>query len=136
MLAWLEPNDTSPQAFRWFPMFWRCQTVIPIWEEKKKEQIEDIGSNTQCASVCETLYIPAIESFQSPSFEHLANTRQTVLVLSVQQTMQGKLDKRDLLEQKLQKIWAMKSISLIPIIYSVLGFPDGGFQERYVSWFG
>jgi len=59
-----------------------------------------------------------------------------MLVLSVQQTMQEKLDKCDLLEQKLQKIWAMKNISLILIIYGVLGFPDGVFQEHCVSWHG
>lgn len=57
-----------------------------------------------------------------------------MLVLSVQQTMRGKLDKRDLLKQKLQKNWAMKNISLMLIICGVLGFPDGVFQER--RWAG
>lgn len=65
-----------------------------------------------------------------PSFKRSANTRQTMPVLSVQQTMPGELDKRDLLEQKLQKVWAMKNISLMLIIYGVLGFPDGVFRER------
>lgn len=80
--------------------------------------------------MCEIPYIQAVASFQSPSFERSANTRQTTLVLSVEQTMRGRLDKRDLLEQNLQKIWAMRNISLIPIIYGVLGFPDGAFRER------
>lgn len=59
-----------------------------------------------------------------------------MLVLSVRQTMRGKLDKRDLLKQKLQKNWAMKNISLMLIICGGLGFPDGVFQERRVGWPG
>lgn len=56
-----------------------------------------------------------------------SSAQQTTLVLSAQQTMPGKLDKCDLLEQKLQKVQAMKNISLMLIIYGVLGFPDGVF---------
>lgn len=56
--------------------------------------------------------------------------------LRVQQTMWRKLDKLDLLEQTLQKVGAMKNISLISIIYGVLGFPDRVFQESCVTWLG
>lgn len=46
-----------------------------------------------------------------------------------EQTMQGKLVKCHLLEQKQQKIEAMKNRSLMPILYASQGFPDGIFQE-------
>lgn len=56
--------------------------------------------------------------------------------LSVWQTMRGKLDQRDLLEQELQKIWATKSLSLMLIIDGVRGFPGEAFQERCVRCLG
>lgn len=129
---------TSLEAFNYFSLHGRQQTI----KEEKAEKIEDIGSNTQCASMCEILYIEALavvlgrESLQSTSFECSADTHQRMLVLSVEQTMQGKLDKRDLLQQELLEVWAMRNINLIPIIYGVLGFPDGVFEEHCVSWLG
>lgn len=50
-------------------------------------------------------------------------------VLSVWQTMRGKLDQRGLLEQELQKIWATKRLSLMLILDGVRGFPGGAFQS-------